>query len=50
MTDLEFNELICRLHKQSARDGDIGHEYWTRVIRQLHEMRALALRAVPTER
>jgi hypothetical protein len=42
MTDVEFQELIERLHKFSANDGDIGHAYWTRVIRQLREMRAMA--------
>lgn len=41
MNDKEFEELIERLHRLSAIDGDIGHEYWTKVIRQLTEMRAM---------
>jgi hypothetical protein len=42
VTDSEFRELIERLHKISAGDSDLGHAYWTRVIRQLKDMRAMA--------
>lgn len=42
MTDPEFAELIGYLHRESALHGDLGHEYWTRVIAQLKEMHALA--------
>jgi hypothetical protein len=43
MTDQEFQVLISRLHKLSADDGDVGHEYWTLVIGQLRTMRKQAL-------
>lgn len=49
MSDSEFKDFIQRLHELSAKDGDIGHEYWTWVIRQLYEMRVTALRAAPPE-
>lgn len=45
MSDEEFLTLIEHLHRLSAHEGDIGHSYWTRVIQQLREMRALALQA-----
>jgi len=44
MTDQEFETLISRLRTLSAIDGDIGHEYWTLVVKQLQEMRLQALK------
>ncbi|TCV81074.1 hypothetical protein [Sulfurirhabdus autotrophica] len=42
MTDEEFNELLNRLFQLGSNDGDLGAEYWNKVIRQLKEMRVLA--------
>ena len=47
MTDAEFEELTDILFKMSARDGDIGHEYWTRTIKSLKDMRAVCLAHPP---
>jgi len=42
MNDAEFKELMEHLHRESGMHGDLGHAYWTNVIRQLKDMRAMA--------
>ncbi|MHB1176537.1 MAG: hypothetical protein ACYCZJ_15585 [Sulfuriferula sp.] len=43
MTDEEFFRLLKALFKLSMEDGDIGYMYWTKVIEDLKEMRAVYL-------
>lgn len=50
MTEEEFSELMKNLFQKGLDDGDIGYSYWTNVIKDLQEMRAvyLAHSPVPT--
>jgi hypothetical protein len=53
MTDEEFDELLNKLHRIAMNDGDLGGAYWSKVILQLRELRALAQKSekpIPTEK
>lgn len=45
MSDEEFNELLDQIFHMALEGGDLGYQYWSRVIRKLKFMRALAMKA-----
>ena len=47
MTDAEFKELTSTLHKYGLASGDLGYAYFSKVIDDLEEMRAVALAHPP---
>ena len=47
MTDAEFKELTSTLFNLGLADGDLGYRYWSKVIDDLEEMRAVYLAHKP---
>ena len=47
MTDAEFEELTSIFHKYARAEGDLGCAYFSNVIDELKEMRAVALAHPP---
>ena len=38
ISDTEFEDLLNKLYRIALNSGDIGFEYWFRVIKQLEEL------------
>ena len=47
MTDAEFKKLTSTLFNLGLADGDLGYRYWSKVIDDLKEMRAVAMAHPP---
>jgi hypothetical protein len=45
MTDEEFDEMVKKLFQLALEGGDLGYEYWSKVIKELKLMRQQALKA-----